>query len=188
MYASLAVAKIEFQADSTTSEDVVITRCLSAAAAAIDAYVGRTFSVPTSATRSFTGHAVNGQVLYLDAPLHTLTAVTNGDGTSVDTSVVKGWPRNLTPMIALELPSTLQWTFDTDTDIQVTGTWGGADTVPADVAEACLKLAHYLYKLKDRPTGEAAGFSEFGQPIFQRGLPNDVRMLLEPYRRRMVSL
>ena len=186
MYTTLAVMKVELQAEGTTAQDTRITRCITAATAAIDAFCGRTFAA-SSTTRRYGPDAVDGQRLTLDAPLYTLTTLTNGDGTAITVGDVRTDPRNDAPYHTLILPSTLQWQFtDVDSEIAVNGAWFGPASVPADIAEACIKLTTYLYNLRHAPITEATAMPEFGQLIIQKGLPNEVQSLL--WRHRKVGL
>jgi hypothetical protein len=58
---------------------------------------------------------------------------------------------------------------------------------PADIVQATLRYAAALFRQKDLAGGagvEVAGWSEAGETSYPKGMPDDVRYLLSPYRSR----
>lgn len=139
-------------------------------------------------TRYYQGDAVDGLWLWLDDDLAKLYEIDNGDssGTAVSTDDVTLWPRNHGPpyyKIRLNSSSTSTWNVDTDYYIQVRGKWGYSICPPADIVQACIRWAAYLYRQKDTGQFENVAVGEGGTLRVPMGMPEDVRVLLDPYRR-----
>jgi hypothetical protein len=127
--------------------------------------------------------------LFLDAPLCQITTVTNGDGVLVASTDYVALPLNDTPKYALRLrrASGLYWTYgdDWETDtIDIVGRWAYSISAPADIVQACTRLAAYLYRQKnnsgDLDRGLVIGA---GAAILPTDLPRDLKMILAPYVR-----
>lgn len=169
-------------------DDQLLTALLSRATAAIEQYTGRVFEVSTATARKFDaiGPHISGPTLYLDRDACAISSVTNGDGTSVSASEYVTLPRNDAPYygIKLKTQSGKVWTYSTDWEsaITVTAKWGYSETPPADVAQACIQWAAFLYRKKDAPLQDVTAI-EAGVVITPVSVPGDVRALLGPYRR-----
>lgn len=177
-YASLTQLKA-YLGISGDADDTLLTTLLGAAQAAVDAYCGRSFEA-TEATRYYGASAISSDTLYLDGDLVSVTTLTNGDGTEIDASAYILEPRNATPKWKIRLTS---GSWDTTNDIAVLGLWGWSETAPADITQATIRLAAYMYRQKDATTFDATAFTDVGVMTIPQGIPKDVLALLQPYRR-----
>jgi hypothetical protein len=171
-----------------TADDGLLQDCILRAEAAITAYTRRTF-VGTVGTVVYSrwdrDGQVRGQALYLDRDLHTLVGVYNGDGQTIPVGSVWTEPRNDGPPYRIvRLKSSYVWTWNTDADVSVSGTFGFSTVCPADITQATLRYSAQLYRMKDVGPGDVAGFPEAGEVTYPKGMPDDVRWLLSPYRSR----
>lgn len=178
-YVSLATLK-EYLDISNTNDDTLLTNILTRAQAVFDAHFEHSFEAVT-ATRYYTDDALDGFSLLLDAPLLSVTTLTNGDGSTIDSSKYRLYPRNSTPYFEIRLLSTsnTNWTFDTDGEISVAGTWGYTSSAPDDVVHAVLRLAAYLYRQKDSQVFEATAAPELGIITVPKGIPDDVMKIIK---------
>jgi hypothetical protein len=184
-YADLQDVKssLGIAADSGDADEI-LDRLLTAAEAAIDRYTGRSFGVDTDSTRYFDACAIEGQVLYLDEELASLTSVTNGDGESLTVGDIKTRPRNIGPYFALVLPWSLTWRLDDiDAEISVTGKWGYSTAAPEDIRQATIRLAGYWYRLRDAQVFDTVTTAEGGALVVPKGMPADVQVVLQLYRK-----
>lgn len=126
--------------------------------------------------------------LFLDAPLCQITSVTNGDGVVVAAADYVALPLNDTPKYALRLrrASGLYWTYsdDIETDtIAILGRWSYSITAPADIVQACTRLASFLYRQRDNGLDIDRILQTAGGIAIPPDLPRDVKLLLAPYVR-----
>ncbi len=169
------------------SEDSLLDDCITRAKSIIDRITGQTFEASASATRYYTpGVDTDGLTLYLNYPLLTLTTLTNGDSAVIASTDYKLYPLNETPKYEVRLLASkgLTWTYTTDPEgaISVVGTWGLYTTAPADIEQAALRLAAYLYKQRDAQVFDQVGVSELGELHLAAKVPSDVMGYLRPYR------
>ncbi len=169
------------------TEDALLDSGISRAQAIIERVTGQRFEASASATRYYTpGVDTVGLTLYLNYPLLSLTTLINGDGAVIASSDYRLYPLNETPKYEVRLLASKghAWTYVTDPDgaISVTGTWGLFTAAPADIAQATLRLAAYLYKQKDSQVFDQVGLTEVGELTLAARLPSDVLALLRPYR------
>lgn len=176
-------------ATSTYDDDLLLDGFLDRAESIIESYTGRVFEAET-ATKYFDSTCIEGQRLHLEGyDLLTVTKLTNGDtsATEITSAHYKLEPRNDNPKWAIRLDSDTTWEFDEDdSEITVAGTWGYCATAPDNIKHACIRLAAFLYRQKDtsadidRPlvTGD-------GVTIMPSGFPQDVKSLLDTYKRRI---
>ena len=78
------------------------------------------------------------------------------------------------------------WAYPT---VTVNGKWGYSEStaVPEDIEMACLMLAKWLYDSKDQTNTNTAVITETGRVLLPKGLPNDVKALLDPYRKVVLA-
>jgi hypothetical protein len=167
-------------------QDGLLNDSILRAESAIDDYTRRSFagSAGTRYYNRFTQQQVAGQALYLDNDLFALVGVYNGDVTIPVGSV---WlePRNEGPPYRIvRLKSSYVWTWNTDADVTIAGTWGFSTVAPAAIQQATVRYAAHLYRQKDQGPTDVAGFSDAGEVSYPKGMPDDVRYLLAPYRSR----
>lgn len=170
------------------AQDGLLQDCINRAESGIDTYCRRNF-VGTAGTHylnRFEQHKIVGQALYLESDLHTLTALQNGDTTTIPVGSVWLEPRNEGPPFRiLRLKSSYVWVWNTDSDVIISGTWGYGTTPPDDIKQAAVRYAAWLFRQKDvGGVPETSGFPEGGESPFPRGIPDDIRYLLNPYRSR----
>jgi len=177
---------------SGTGDDTLLDKLIDAAQSAIDRYTSRTFEASTDATRKFTvGVDTEGDLLFLDADLAAITSIiTDADATSSTTLASTEYvprPRNMTPYHAIQIlgSSSNSWTYtdDPENGVEVTGRWAWSTTAPADVAQACMRLAGYYYRQKDAGVFDTTAIPDAGIIQIPQGMPRDVQLILNPYRR-----
>lgn len=177
----------------STSDDAILTDCITRAQTAIETACRRTFEAATE-TRYYREEDiiedVNDRcVLMLDRDLLSVTTLTNGDGLEISSTYYELMPRNRSPKRYIRLKWTHSgWVFnDPDSVITVLGSWGYASTPPNDIVLATIRYATYLYKQKDVSDFEVSGSPEVGLTRVPMGLPKDVKALISPYMRREIA-
>jgi len=168
---------------SNTTDDALLTALIARAQAIIDAQVGRTFEAAADTIRYFTYADLDGLTLWFGADCAQITAIVNGDGAPVAPSSYWTEPRNITPYYGAKLKPQigLAWDGWTD-DIAVTGRWAYSVTAPADIVQACIRLAAWLYRLRDNAQADQAIVAG-NVTVLPATLPNDVLTILAQYRR-----
>ena len=171
-----------------TSQNALLDSCITRAEAAIDHYTRRSFATVQD-TKYYSRHVARivGQALYLPEDLYQAGTVISGNGQNIPIGSIWFEPRNLGPPYrVVRLYSMFVWTFNTDGEIRITGGWGYSGTAPADIVQATVRTAAYLYRGKDSGFGavDATGFTDGGEAAFAKSIPDDVRWTLSPYRSR----
>lgn len=185
----ISVVELKNEKDiSEDADDDILNAIIDQVTEAIDTYTNRTFDANVDTTRYYDYSNVDGQYLWLDGDLCELTSIANGDsaGTAIATADVTLWPRNEGPpyfKIRLDFESSSSWEVDTDYFIEITGKWGYSKTPPADIRRACLRWCLYMYAQRDAQVFDTTALPEEGVLIIPQGIPADVRMMLNPYRR-----
>jgi hypothetical protein len=173
---------------TSSSDDALLNDLIAAAQAMIDRHCRRTFEAAADATHYFDYSAdyVDGDTLWLDEDLCAITTVTNGDSVVVAAGERTTIPRNSTPYYGIRLlsDSGVTWTYDDEwmNAISVTGKWAWSTTAPDDIAQACTRLAAFLYKQRDAQLFDVTAI-EAGTVLTPVGIPVDVRTALKPYVR-----
>lgn len=177
---------------STTGDAALITRLISSAQAVIDTYTGRTFEhSTTAATHYFTvGVDTDGLSLHLDDDLCKISSVkTDCDGTTVSLGTTEyiTAPRNETPYhkITLLSSTTNSWDYTNDPEngVQVAGCWSYSTVAPDDIRQACNRLSAYYYRQRDAQVFDVTAIPDAGVITVPQGMPADVKMMLDPYRK-----
>lgn len=188
-YATLAQVKAELGITATT-DDTLFNDLIPEAKAAIDLDTGRTFEAAADSTRYFDADrdvCDDRRTLWLRDDLCAITTVTNGDSVAVSSTERVTEPRNTTPYYAIKLLSSSgkTWTYTDDAEnaITIVGRWAYSTTPPAAITRACVRLVAYWYRLKDSQVFDVTADPESGQIIIPKGLPADVKRILDPYRR-----
>jgi len=171
-----------------TTEDSLLQACLDRAESAIDDYTRRNFA-GTAGTAYYSRYyqeMVRNNAFYLDRDLHTLVSLTTGNGQSIPVGSTWLEPRNQGPPYRiLRLHSSYVFTWNTDQEMVIAGTWGYGTVPPDAIVQATIRYASHLYRQKDASGPDnTAGFPEGGQVQYPQGMPSDVRWLLTPYRSR----
>jgi hypothetical protein len=188
-YASLNELRdyLGFSGTLGQGQDALMQFALDDAESAIDDHTRRSFvgTAGTAYYNRFWQDKVVGQQLFLDQDLHTLTGLLNGDSTTIPLGSVWTEPRNQGPPYRiLRLKSSYAWVWNTDSDVVVSGTFGYGTVAPDAIRRATIRLAAYYYRLKDVGPGDVSGFPEGGEVTYPKGIPDDVKLILEKYRSR----
>jgi hypothetical protein len=94
-------------------------------------------------------------------------------------------PRNAGPPYRiLRLHAQYVYVWNTDSDVIISGTFGYSMVPPDSVVQATVRYATFLFRQKDVAPGDVAGFPEAGEQTIPKGMPDDVRYLLAPFRSR----
>lgn len=149
-----------------TAEDGLLQTFLEEASAVLRDYVGQPLAATSTTTRRFDAGIMSSdgeirardRLLLFDDYCVGISAVVNGDGTTVSASEYVTLPRNQSPIygIQLKISSSQVWTWDTSPEsaIQVTAYWAwttNADGSADDLTRgATLQLAAWLYRSKDQ--------------------------------------
>lgn len=182
-YASLADLKTYLGA-GTIKDDTLLADLLTRAQKAIETFCDRTFE-SSEATRYYNAGDILGSNLYTGKDLLEITTLTNGDGSGIDSDSYVLLPRNEGPPYKIiRLKSSYCWSFtDSDSEIEVGGTWGFATAAPSDIEHATLRLAAYFYRQKDAQVFDTTAMPDIGMIQVPQGIPRDVRIILTPYRK-----
>lgn len=170
-----------------TANDALIQESINRAEAQIDAHTRRNFlgTAGTVYASRYEEDRVRNNAFWLMEDLHTLTALTLGDGRVVPVGSVWLEPREGPPYRILRLRSAYVYTWNTDQDMIISGTWGYGTVVPDDIVQATIRLAMQNYRAKDQGGAtEVVGTDSVGVQTMPRGLPRDVYDILEKYRSR----
>ena len=169
-----------------SQDDGWLTTLADSASAWVDAHCAVPaggFAVTADSTRSFDLCALEDRALLLDVPLVSLTSLTNGDGTAINTAVVRLYPLNAGHYWSIHMLSTGPgWQWVQDGLYTVTGKWGWSTTPPTPVREATVMLAAWLYKRYQAGLQDAANNAEIGQMMYSEKMPKQVVALLAPFR------
>ncbi len=179
-YATLSDLKI-YLAITTDNDDALLTELLERATAVIEQYTGRKFTA-SSATRRYGYEALRDALtIMLDDDLQSTSSITSG-GVDVTSACVL-MPRNGPPYTAIRLIGDCWDVSDDSTPVEVTGAWGFSATPPADIVQACLRLAAYYYRQRDAQVFDVTAIPDQGIITIPKGTPADVREILSRYRR-----
>ncbi len=160
---------------------------LDQAESVINDYTRRNFAgtAGTVYVNRFSQRLVKSQALYLQNDLHTLVSLTNGDGQAIPVGSVWLEPRNAGPPYRLlRLHSAYVYVWNTDSDVIVAGTFGFGTVAPDAISRSAVRLAAYYYRLKDVGPADVSGFSDAGEVQYPKGMPDDIKIALAPYRSR----
>jgi len=191
-YATLADLKYYLSPNGTlsTSQDGLLQSSLDRAESAINDYTRRNFAgtAGTVYYNRYQADLVRSQALYLREDLHTLVGLQTGNGQNIPVGSVWLEPRNAGPPYrVLRLHSQYVYQWNTDSDVIISGTFGYGTTPPDAVVQATVRYAAHLFRQKDAggmAGVDVAGFTDAGEVSFPKGMPDDVRWLLSPYRSR----
>jgi hypothetical protein len=171
-----------------TFQDGLLTDTLCRTEDAIDAYTRRNFAAQPG-TRYVNQYSANitGRALYLQEDLYQLdylqTAVSQVVPVGAAGSVFVE-PQIGPPYRILRLKVAYVWSWNIDQQVIIAGTWGYSLTAPEAIRAATVRWAAYQFRLKDTGVGDVAGFAEGGEVQYPKGIPDDVKGLLAPYRSR----
>ncbi len=120
-------------------------------------------------------------VLRLDAPLLSVTTLTNGDGLVLAPAAYRLEPRNESHYWSIRLLSGYSWNFSIDGEIIVLGKWGYSLAVPSPVREATALFSAWILKRYQAALQDATANFDLGQLTYSESVPKQVKALLTPY-------
>lgn len=129
--------------------------------------------------------------LKLNAPLLTITTLTNGNGTALTSGYYKLYPLNFSPKDEIRLLASqgVSWSNsangDTEGAITVAGTWGECTAAnrPADITAACLDIVVTVYRKRyGVGTEGAATITGAGVVITPKDITEYAERVLSKYR------
>ena len=190
--AYITVAQVKRYLDITgDGDDPLFDLLIDAAQAHIETYTGRKFAATANTTRTFDSVAdVTGRTLWLDHDLASINSITNGDGTTVTSSQYTTAPRNETPyhQIKLLASANIRWEANSTTDdsedaISISGKWAYSAAAPADIQQATIVLASYMYRQKDAQVFDTTAIPDAGVIQIPQGIPATVTRMIAKYRK-----
>ncbi|MHC4649142.1 MAG: head-tail connector protein [Planctomycetota bacterium] len=174
-------------------DDALLNDLIERAQKAIDSHTQRIFENPgAAATRLFTvGVDTEGLTLLFNDDICSITAVeTDADGSSPRTILPADYatiPRNSTPYYGIKILSSSgeywDYTDDPENGIKITGIWAYSATAPNDIVQACARWAAYMYRQRDAQVFDVTAIPSAGVIQIPKGIPADVKILLDPYVR-----
>lgn len=200
-YATLEELKREMGLLEEDADDELLQSKLTQAQDIIEHVTNRRFEASADETRliDYSPETVNGRMLHLPHDLCQITSVVNGNGQTVAVTEYVTVPRlrsvsgsqsimpavpSAWPWYAIEikLNASKIWTFSSSPEeaISITGRWAFSVTAPQTIKSVCLRLADWLYHLKDNPASEIreSETSEEGVMLLMADLPMDVQRRL----------
>ena len=171
---------------SGTGDDALGALLVARVTDAIDRYCRRRFRAVT-ATRTF--DVPDGDTLFLDDDLLSITTLTHGDSETISAADYVLLPNNSTPKSMIRLRkngSVTVWeghsTTGDEQAISVAGSWGYSTTPPDDIVHAAIRWTAWLYRQRDGAFGQTAR-PDIGLIETPAALPVDIERLLKPYKR-----
>jgi hypothetical protein len=176
---------------TSSGDDGLLSDCLERAQTLIETATNRLFEAAEDTERYFDAVAdVVGAVLYLDEDLAAIASITNGDSaaTVITSAEYVPEPRNQTPYYAIRLMNSagLSWDYvdDPENAITVNGKWAYSESAPADIVQATVRLAAFLYRQKESNADvDRTVQLPDGSMVLPSGLPRDVLAIISRYRK-----
>lgn len=173
---------------TATTDDSILSECLSAAQKEIENECKRSFESSTG-TRYYRSDDLknlpdiggSGNVLWLGKDLLSVSTLSNGDADATEITSTGYWlePRNSTTCYQyIRLRSSESWVFGTDGEIIVAGTWGYSTGPDATITQLTKEFAAYLYRMRDNPVYEVTAMPDIGQMVVPKGMPVHVKRAL----------
>ena len=185
-YATAAELKRYLNITSST-DDTLLGELIASAQRMIETATGTTFEASSDTTRYFDAIGnVDGAFLLFDRWCASITSITNGDGVAVASTDYVTEPRNDAPYYGVKLLSSkdVTWTYGDDEEnaIAVVGKWAYSTTPPADIAQACKRLAAFLYRQRENANDVDRAVVVGNATVLPSQLPADVMRLIAPYK------
>ena len=169
----------KFGGFGASKDDILVHGMITAASRLIDNHCKRRFAVETETVHTFTRRALlphldpfNGSILMLDDDLAEAASLITG------TPTVSYLPSSSTPYWAI-VNEDGGWT----SPISVTGFWAFSKSAPEDIEFVCMRLAKWLYELRETTRGDAVVVTDQGAVLMPAALPADVLAVLSTYVR-----
>jgi hypothetical protein len=169
---------------STTADDQ-LSNAVSAAEDMINNTCRRSFE-GTTGTRYYRESDIRtmdlpggkGAVLLRGEELLALGGITNGNETTIASTDCWIEPRNADRYSYIRLKTGKSWVFNTDGEVEVSGTWGYSLTPPDDIIDATKQLASYYYQLRSNSVYDVVASPESGTITIPKGIPASVRKII----------
>ena len=180
---------------TTTGDASLLTALIARAQAAIDTYTQRKFEHSSvGVTRYFTvGKDTYKRCLFLDEDLCSIeNLITDADGTptTISSTEYVTYPRNIKPYTEIRLldssTKSFEYTNDPEMGVYITGKWSYTSSAPDDIVHATIRLASFYFRQKDAQVFDVTAIPDAGVITMPQGMPKDVKMILDPYRRIVI--
>lgn len=172
--------------NSTAPDDWILTQCIESAQAEIEAYCGRRFESSTGTRYYRERHIrslpdVGNSLLILNNDLLSVSEFKNGNSTGDVFTSTEYWliPRNRPPYYGIELRTGQSWIWDTDTEVEVSGTWGYSTAADATLKRLVMENAAYLYRQREAPVYDTIAQPDIGIITVPKGMPQHVKFVLD---------
>lgn len=193
-YANLELLKSNEEIDADDeSKDALLQHFLDSAQTSVNNFCRQTFEAAADTTRYFNPlRDVSGATLRLNGPLAQITSVTNGNGVLVTSGQYITEPGAGPPWKSLALKSNagIAWTYSDapENSIAIVGRWAYSVEAPADIAQATLRMASYLYRQRNNSVDLDRAVLAGNATILPADLPRDIKTLLFQggYRRLVI--
>jgi hypothetical protein len=160
-------------------DDRDLENAIEAATTRIEKETGRVFAASASESRTF--EAVRDYFCAID-DLLTVSAVVWEDA-EVDADSYSFKPGgSRTPKYAIVNGPWLE-----GDEVTITGTWGYAESCPADIRDACVEWVVRAIKRADQGYRDASAIPELGELVYSKAVPAEVRRVLDRYTRWVPS-
>ncbi len=175
----------KFGSFDSSQDDTLVRAMIAAASRLIEVHCGRIFATDVETTHIFIRRLYPGAG-YID-PFDGPTLLLNDD-LAEPASAITGSPSvtylttDKPPYWAIVLDSG-GWT----SPVSVTGFWAYSKAQPPTIEMACLRLAKWLYELRNVTRGDAVVVTEQGATLLPARLPADVIALLAPFVKMRVA-
>lgn len=167
---------------TSTADDDLIGDAIVEAQDAIDQWCGRTFEASADTTRYFDSSAIRRNILTIDELAACTSVIVAGQ--TLDPASYRLEERNKIPYTSIRMLNGGSWNVGLDDEVAITGRWAYSVTAPATITRAATRLACYYYKMgTEAPMMDVVANPEMGTVTIAKGIPNDVRMLLQNLRR-----
>jgi len=70
--------------------------------------------------------------------------------------------------------------------VYISGKWSYSSSAPDDIVHACVRLSAYYFRQKDAQVFDVTAIPDAGVITMPQGIPADVKLMLEPYRRIII--
>jgi len=160
-------------------EDELLNALIEAATSLIENHTQRVFQIDSETDQAFSKLNFPTESRFSGATLYFYTELADEASAITDSPTVSYLPEDGPPYWGM-YKTDGDWAYPT---VTVTGYWGYSKTPPPNIEIVCLRLAKWLYDMKDTQDGSQVVITQEGQVLLPQGLPNDVYELLKPYRK-----
>lgn len=113
-----------------------------------------------------------------DADLQSVDSLTNGDDSTINSTSYRLYPRNKKPYRYIELLSDESWSFNTDGEVAVAGTWGYSTGPDATIKNCVKEMAKYLLDARQNQVWDVTAQPDAGIITVPKGMPKHVEVAL----------